>query len=127
MKEPVWIHPEFVCVLHEELIAEFGGSVGIRDRGLLESALTRPKNLFGYGDPSLADLAASYAVGIVKNHPFIDGNKRTGFMVAYTFLIRNGCEFVASESTAAAAVIALAANELTEAGFAEWLKGHCRT
>lgn len=125
MKEPVWIRAEFVLVIHEEMLAEFGGSAGIRDQGLLESALGKPKNLFSYGNPSLCDLAASYAVGIVKNHPFIDGNKRTGFMVAYTFLTRNGLEFVASESVAAAAVIALAANELTEAQFSDWLKDNC--
>ncbi len=126
MKEPVWIGSEFVFVIHEEMLAEFGGSAGIRDQGLLESALGQPKNLFGYCSPSLFDLAAAYAFGIVKNHPFIDGNKRTGFMVAYTFLTRNGWELVASESGAAAAVLALAANEISEAQFSGWLKDNCR-
>ena len=126
MKEPVWIGTEFVFVIHEEMLAEFGGSSGIRDRGLLESALGKPKNLFSYGRPSLFDLAAAYAFGIVKNHPFIDGNKRTGFMVAYTFLTRNGLELIASESGAAAAVLGLAANEISEAQFSDWLKDNCR-
>ncbi len=122
MKEPVWIRKDFALAIHEEMLSVFGGGAGIRDEGLLDSALGKPQNLFTYGKPTLFDLAASYAFGIVCNHPFIDGNKRTGFMVAYTFLTRNGIRFAAHEAAAAAAVLALAAREMGEAEFAVWLK-----
>src|SRR5450756_3207565 len=97
MKEPVWVFREVVFMLHEQSLAQFGGLAGGRDEGLLDSALGKPLNLFAYGKPSLFDLAASYGYGIVKNHPFIDGNKRTGFIVAVTFLELNGLRFAASE------------------------------
>jgi death on curing protein len=122
VKEPIWVGREFVLVIHEELLAEFGGSAGVRDEGLLDSALGKAQNLFAYSKPTIFDLAASYAVGIVRNHPFIDGNKRTGFIVAYTFLVQNGHELRASEAEAAAAVLALAGNEMSEAMFSLWLK-----
>ena len=122
MKEPIWIRKDFVLSLHEVLLAEFGGSAGIRDEGLLESALGRPQNLFCYGTPSLFDLAASYAHGIVSNHPFVDGNKRSGFMAAYTFLGRNGFQLQASEPDATAATLALASGDLMEQEYAQWLK-----
>ena len=122
MREPVWLVKEFVQVIHEEMLAEFGGSAGIRDEGLLESALGKPKNLLAYEKPNLFDLAASYAAGIVRNHPFIDGNKRTGFMAAYTFLTRNGVNFKATQADSAAAVLALASIEMTEKQFSGWLK-----
>jgi len=121
VKEPVWLQKHFVLGVHEVLLAEFGGSAGIRDEGLLESALGRPRNLFSYGTPTLFDLAASYAHGIISNHPFLDGNKRTGFMAAYTFLGRNGYDLVASEAEATAATLALAARGLTEAEYTAWL------
>lgn len=126
MKEPIWIGREFVLVIHEEMLAEFGGSAGLRDEGLLDSALGKPRNLFGCGKPTIFDLGASYAVGIVRNHPFIDGNKRTGFIAAYTFLAQNGQELTASEADAAAAVLALAGNEMSEKAFSLWLKDHSR-
>ena len=122
MREPVWIGKEFTLAIHEEMLVEFGGSAGIRDEGLLESALGKPKNLFVYGSPTLFDLAASYAFGLVRNHPFIDGNKRIGFMVAYTFLTRNGLLFTASEADAAAAVLSVAAGEMKEGEFSLWLE-----
>jgi death on curing protein len=112
VKEPIWLRPDFILSLHEELLAEFGGSAGVRDSGLLESALARPRNLLAYGKPGLFDLAASYAHGIVSNHPFVDGNKRTGFMASYTFLARNGFELQAAEPEATAATLAMAAGEL---------------
>src|SRR5438309_11798057 len=96
--EPTWLLREFVITVHERLIAEYGGSSGLRDEGLLESALARPVHLFTYGTPSLAQLAASYAVGIAKNHAFIDGNKRTAFVAAAVFLERNGLNLTAPEA-----------------------------
>ncbi len=125
MKEPVWLASRFVLALHEELLAEFGGAAGIRDEGLLESALSRPQNLLCYGTPDLFELAACYAFGVVGNHPFTDGNKRTGFMAAYIFLRRNGWELVAPESDATAATLALASKQMTEADYAGWLKANC--
>jgi len=122
VKEPEWVLHEVVSMLHEQSLAQFGGSSGLRDEGLLESALGRPQHLFAYGKPTLFDLAASYAFGLVKNHPYIDGNKRTGFVVAVTFLELNGRRFGASEVDAALRTLALAAGEMTEAAYAEWLK-----
>jgi death on curing protein len=122
MKKPAWVLREVVLMLHEQSLAQFGGSAGIRDEGLLDSALSKPQNLFAYGKPSLFDLAASYAFGLVKNHPFIDGNKRAGFVVAVLFLELNGYKFQAAEVDAALRTLALAAGELSEADFAEWLK-----
>jgi death-on-curing protein len=126
MKEPVWILREVVLMAHEQSLAEFGGAGGLRDAGLLESALGRPQHLFTYGKPSLFDLAASYGFGLVKNHPFIDGNKRAGFVVAVTFLQLNGWRLEASEVDATLRTLALAAGEMTEAAYAEWLKVNSR-
>jgi death-on-curing protein len=117
-----WLIEGVVIAMHGEQISEHGGSLGIRDDGLLSSALARPQNQAGYGDPSVFDLAAAYAFGIIRNHPFVDGNKRTGFLAAYVFLDLNGWELIASEVEAVAAVLALATNEMDEAGFASWLK-----
>jgi death-on-curing protein len=122
MKEPVWVLREVVIMLHEQSLAQFGGSAGIRDEGLMDSALGKPQNLFASGKPDMFDLAASYAFGLVKNHPFIDGNKRTGFIVAVVFLELNGYKFSASEVDATVRTLALAAGELSEGGFAQWLK-----
>ena len=126
MKEPVWVLREVVFALHEQLLAQFGGSEGVRDEGLLDSALGRPANLFASGKPTLFDLAASYACGIVKNHPFIDGNKRAGFVVAVTFLELNGCRFEANEADAAVRTLALAASDMTEAAYASWLESNSK-
>ena len=126
MKVPVWLGKEFTLAIHEELLADFGGGAGLRDEGLLESALGKPQNLFAYGQPTLFDLAASYAFGIVGNHPFIDGNKRTGFTAAVMFLERNGQIFTASEVDATIQTLALAAGELVEPGYASWLKATCK-
>jgi death-on-curing protein len=97
----------------------------VRDSSLLESALARPKQILAYGEPDVFELAAAYASGIVRNHPFVDGNKRTGFISAFVFLACNGHKLIATEVAAAQAVVDLAAGHLEEAGFAEWLRGNC--
>lgn len=122
--EPIWLLREFIIAIHEHLIAEFGGSSGLRDGGLLESALARPVRLFTYGEPSLCDLASSYAVGIAKNHAFIDGNKRTAFVAAVVFLGRNGLELNASEAEATVAMLRVAEGSMNEKQFARWLGEH---
>lgn len=122
MKEPVWVLRETVLALQEELLAQFGGSAGIREEHLLDSALARPQHVFAYGKPSVFDLAASYGFGLVKNHPFVDGNKRIGFTVAVLFLAINGYRFHAAEADAVVRTLALAAGEMSEASYAEWLK-----
>jgi death-on-curing protein len=122
--EPVWLLREFVIAVHERLIAEHGGSAGLRDEGLLESALARPMHLFTYGKPSLTEMAAAYAVGIAKNHAFIDGNKRTAFVAAVVFLSRNGLRLTASEAEATVAMLRVAEGSLTERQLARWLKDH---
>ena len=126
MKPPVWLLREAVLATHERLLSEFGGAPGIRDSGLLDSALARPENRQVYGDPNLFELAAAYAFGVVKNHPFIDGNKRTGFTIAIMFLERNGQMFTATEVDATIQTLALAAGELDEPGYASWLKANCK-
>jgi death-on-curing protein len=113
-------------ILHEQSLAQFGGAPGVRDERLLDSALGKPPNLFAYGKPSLFDLAASYAFGLVKNHPFIDGNKRVGFVVAVLFLELNGYKFHATEVDAAMRTLALAAGEMKEAAYSEWLKANSK-
>ena len=117
-----WLREDVVIAMHGEQIAEHGGSPGIRDAGLLSSALARPQNQVAYGKPSVFNLAAAYAFGIIQNHPFVDGNKRAGFLAAYVFLDLNGWELVASEAEAVSAVMALATGEMDEAGFSDWLK-----
>lgn len=127
MKEPVWVLRDVVLALHDQSLAQFGGLAGVRDEGLLDSALGKPQNLFAYGQPDLFDLAASYAFGLVRNHPFLDGNKRAGFVVAVLFLELNGCRFQATEVDAALRTLALAAGEMTEAAYAKWLKANSAT
>ena len=120
----LWLREDVVVAMHSEQIAEHGGRTGIRDSGLLSSALARPQNQAAYGEYSVYDLAAAYAFGIISNHPFVDGNKRTGFLAAYVFLYLNGWELIASEAEALAATVALAVREMDEAGFSNWLKDH---
>jgi death-on-curing protein len=126
MKLPVWVLRETVLTLHEQSLAAFGGAAGIRDQGLLDSALAKPENLFACGKPTIFDLAASYGFGLVKNHPFIDGNKRVGFIVAVVFLELNGHRFKATEAEAAVRTLALAAGEMSEVEYAAWLKANSR-
>lgn len=122
MKEPYWLTRGECLALHDMMLAQYGGCSGIRDEGLLESALARAQQLYHYGSPSLPEMAAAYAAGIVKNHPFLDGNKRTGFMMGAGFLERNGQRFFATEADVALRTLALAAGEMTEAAYADWLK-----
>lgn len=117
-----WIDPQALQLLHGESLAEHGGRAGLRDAGLLASALDRPQNLAAYGEPDLAALAASYAVGLAKNHAFVDGNKRAAFLAVGLFLFLNGHRLQATQAEATIAVVALAAGELSEPVFAEWLR-----
>lgn len=126
MRKPVWLLPEVVYATHEKLLAEFGGATGVRDENLLASALARPRNVSAYAQPTIFEPASAYAFGVVKNHPFVDGNKRTGFTIAVMFLEINGLTFDASEADATIQTLALAAGELTEERYAEWLKAHSR-
>lgn len=125
MKEPEWVDLEDVLAFHEDMLSRFGGLPGVRDQGLLESALNRAKQLHIYGNPDLFDMAAAYAIGIVKNHPFNDGNKRAGFMAAALFLEINGESFEVAEVDVVLKTLALAAGECSEVGYAEWLRGAC--
>lgn len=123
MTEPVWLDAEVLLLLHRAALSEHGGLDGVRDPGLLDSALVRPMNLHAYeGETDLCRLAASYASGIVRNHPFADGNKRAAFLAAVVFLERNGVVPELAEGEAIAAVLDLAAGDLPEEGFAAWLR-----
>jgi death-on-curing protein len=126
MKEPYWLTRDECVALHDMMLAQYGGCPGIRDEGLLESALARPQQLHHYGKPGMPQMAAAYTAGIVKNHPFLDGNKRTGFMLGAGFLERNGYEFVASETDVVIRTLALAAGEMSEADYADWLKANSK-
>ena len=125
MKEPIWITRDVVLATQEELLSRFGGLAGLRDEGLLESALHRPRQLFDNGQPDVFDLAASYASGIVRNHPFLDGNKRAGFMAAALFLEINGYSFRATEEDVVLHTLGLAAGQLDAAAYDQWLKASC--
>lgn len=122
----VWIEKALVVALHDRQIAEHGGSTGVRDERLLESALARPQQLFAYGDPppDLADLAASLAFGIAKNHPFVDGNKRSAHVSYRTFLELNDVELEASLEDKYLTILGLAEGRLKEKEFAAWLRSH---
>jgi len=126
MKEPTWVLDNVVQAVHSLLLAEHGGSSGIRDEVLLDAAHSRPKQKFSYeSKPSLFELAAAYSFGITKNHPFIDGNKRTAFTIGTLFLELNGYKLAAPEAAAAIAFDNLAAGNLSEDKLAAWLKEHC--
>ena len=122
MTEPVWLPKSLVLAVHDRQLAEHGGARGVRDEGLLESALARPENQRAYGEKDVATLAAAYAFGIARNHPFIDGNKRTAFVACELFLVANGVELVASDEECLAMMLALAASEIDDAEFAAWLR-----
>lgn len=119
-----WIDQQALCLLHDESLAEHGGSAGLRDEGLLESALARPQHLEVYVQPDLADLAAAYGVGLAKNHPFVDGNKRAAFLAVGIFLALNGHRLVATQAAATLAMLGVASGEIEEAAFAAWLRTH---
>lgn len=120
----IWLELRDVEAFHAMQIAEFGGLAGTRDRGALESALARPLNLSAYGEPSIFELAASYAFGIARNHPFVDGNKRTALVSSFTFLEINGVQVDAPEADAVLTFVDLAAGKLTEKALAAWLEAH---
>lgn len=125
MNEPVWVLDAAVLIAHEISLANFGGADGIRDAGLLESALAKPHNFFAYTKPSLFEMAASYSFGIIRNHPFVDGNKRTGFLVGATFLELNGWQLSATEMETTETIISVAAGTLSERELAAWYQQHC--
>ena len=127
MTDWVWIDPAVILAVHEEQLAEHGGSQGLRDQGMLESALARPQNLAAYGEPDVADLAASIGVGIAKNHPFVDGNKRTAFVAVELSLALNGCELVADDMDCVLTMLAFAGGGMTEKAFAKWLRKHTKS
>jgi death-on-curing protein len=120
----VWVREDIVLTLHDEQLAEHGGASGLRDLGLLQSALARPENLSVYGEPDAAALAAGYAFGIARNHAFVDGNKRTAATVALMFLDLNGVAFDIGEAELVVMVLALAAGELEEDAVATWFRDH---
>jgi death-on-curing protein len=122
MTEPEWLDVDIILDVHAEQLALFGGAAGVRDQGLLESALARPINKFGYGDDDLASLAAAYAFGIAKNHPFVDGNKRAAFASIIVFLGLNGIEFAVPPENATAMILTLAAGEVSEQSLARWVR-----
>ncbi len=124
MNEPVWLLDAAGLIAHEVSLANFGGADGIRDLNLLRSALARPRNLLAYGNPGLHELAAAYTVGIVRNHAFVDGNKRTGFLAGAAFLELNGGRLVAAEIDATRTVLGVAAGEISEAQLAEWFRAN---
>lgn len=120
----IWVTLDVAIAAHREQLAEHGGGDGVRDMTLLESAMARPQNVAAYGDPDLAELAASYAFGIARNHPFVDGNKRTAAVVSETFLMLNGHESMASDAELVITFLALAAGELPEEELAQWFRDH---
>jgi death-on-curing protein len=117
-----WVDKRLLLLLHDESLAEHGGAAGMRDEGLLDSALAKPLNLVAYGEPDFADLAAAYALGIAKGHAFVDGNKRAAFLAVGLFLGLNGLRLAATQADATLAVQALAAGEVTQAQFADWIR-----
>lgn len=119
-----WVDKRALMLLHDESLAEHGGLPGLRDEGLLDSALARPLNLAAYGIPDIAALAAAYGVGLAKNHPFVDGNKRAAFLAAGLFLALNGYRLTADQVSATRTMLAVAAGELDESGFAVWLRAN---
>lgn len=125
MKKPIWIDERDALALHDRLLALYGGAAGLRDDASLKSALARPQQYFAYAESAaLVDVATAYTVGIVRNHPFVDGNKRTGFVVGILFLELNGYRFTASEEEAAKAVLGLAAGNLNETGYSAFLRAN---
>jgi len=127
VREPVWIDERDALALHDRLLAVDGGAEGVRDAGLLQSALARPQQLRAYGErPDIIAMAVAYLGGIVRNHPFVDGNKRTGFVVGVLFLEMDGYRFTASEEDATQAVLGLAAGTLDETALIAWMRAHVK-
>jgi death on curing protein len=126
MTTPKWLPKEAVLAMHERQIAEHGGGSGVRSEELLLSALQRPQDKTNYGTPDIADLAAAYAFGISRNHPFIDGNKRTALVAARTFLLYNGFQIAATNESKLSTMLSLAAGTLTEEELALWFRKHLK-
>ena len=124
MSQWQWVDRKVLLLLHDESLAEHGGSSGLRDEGLLDSALARPLNLALYESPDVAALAASYGVGLARNHPFVDGKERAAFLAVGLFLARNGYRLKASQVDATLTVLGVAAGEIDEVAFAAWLRAH---
>lgn len=124
MDEPIWMPREMVLAMHNRQLAEHGGGEGIRDSGLLDSALQRPVNKFAYETPDLCDLAAAYAYGIARNHPFVDGNKRAALVTSFTFLYVNGLRMTSSQEDNVLCFLSLAAGDLTEEALAGWFRSN---
>ena len=124
MSRWIWLKSSVVIAVHEFQLAEHGGGTGVRDHGLLASALSRPENLAAYGEPDVCDLAVAYGFGISRNHAFIDGNKRTGFVAAAMFLRLNGHQLIADDASKVLTMLAVAAGDITEAAFAAWIRTH---
>ena len=120
----VWLSRDLVLAIHDEQIAEHGGAAGLRDAGLLESALARPLNLAGYGTPDTAELGATYALAIARNHPFIDGNKRTAYVALELFLALNGIAFPVSDAEATLTTLSMAAGDIDDPTFIAWVRRH---
>ncbi len=121
-----WLDRQVMLAVHEEQLAEHGGASGLRDEGLFDSALSRPRNLAAYGEPDAAALAASYGYGLARNHPFVDGNKRTAFVAVELFLWLNGQQLQADDADCVLTMLALAAGDLPEDSFAQWLRERVR-
>jgi death-on-curing protein len=119
-----WIDRRTLVLLHDESLAEHGGASGLRDETMLQSALARPLHLVSYGSPDVADLAAAYGVGLAKNHPFVDGNKRAAFLSVGLFLALNGQRLVATQAEATLVMFDVAASAMDESSFASWIRGH---
>ncbi len=124
MQEPIWITEKIVLAIHEDQLAQHGGTLGIRDENLLGASIARPKHLFAYGNPTIFDLAAAYGYGLAKNHPFIDGNKRTAFMVMYTFLGLNNYWLEVTEMEVVVKIEGLAMGTETQEAIALWLSNN---
>ena len=120
----VWLSRELVLAIHDEQLAEHGGAGGLRDAGLLDSALARPANRAGYAEPDIAELAALYALGIARNHPFIDGNKRTAYVALETFLALNGLRFPVSDADAVVMTLQMAAGDMDDDTFTGWVRAN---
>lgn len=120
----IWLDRRVMLAVHEEQLAEHGGASGLREEGMFDSALSRPLNLAADGKPDLAALAAAYGFGLARNHPFVDGNKRTAFVAVELFLWLNGQQLVADDASCVLTTLALAAGDLSEDAFADWLRAH---
>lgn len=125
-REPIWVEKAVALAIHDRQLAEHGGGSGVRDDGLLESALARPINQWTYGEDDPCQIAAAYAFGIVRNHPFVDGNKRTGWVLARLFLAFNHVTLTFDAVDATRTMIAFAASQLNEADLADWFRQHIR-